>query len=181
MPTAAPSKLAERFEVLKESGEFALENQTVEDFIDIERQLGDIEATLRELQQSMWAREAKQTIRRLEKNEPLTPVDRDLIRTFIVSDAEHYLAQENNHRDWLGEFRRLLGEMSRRVNTVDRDSIGALRGVVKDAVRLVPDIRNYLEEQRRVERFDLTQGDLDPQTRGMLARILKEQLTNPSR
>ena len=181
MPTAVTSKLTECIEALKQTGEFALNNPTVEDFIDIERQLTTIEAMIRELQQEMWASEAKATIRRLEKNEPLTEIDKDVIRTFIVSDAEHYLTQENNFYDWAREFRRLLGELVRRAHVVDRASIGDLRGVMKDAIRLVPDMRNYLEEQRRVDRFDLAQTTLDSQSRTMLARILKEQLTSPSR
>ena len=181
MPTATTSKLAECIESLKEAGQSALDNPTVEDFIDIERQLSTIEAMIRESQQGMWASEAKATIKRLEKNHPLTEIDKDVIRAFIVSDAEHYLAQENNFHDWLREFRRLLDELARRAHVVDRHSIGDLRGVMKDAVRLAPDIRNYLEEQRRVDRFDLAQTDLETQSRAMLARILKEQLTSPSR
>ncbi len=181
MATAATTQLTESVEQLKETGDYALENPTVEDFIDIERRLSGIESHLREMQQSMWAREVKQTIKRLDRDEPLTETDRDVIRTFLISDAEHYLAQENNYRDWLGEFRRLLDEVSRRVNTVDQFSIGELRGILKDAIRLVPDIRNYLEERRRVERFDLTQGSLDPQARETLARILREQISSPSR
>ena len=181
MPTLTTSQLAESVETLKQAGEFALESPSVEGFIEIERRLTGLEAVVREVQQSMWTKEAKATILRLEKDEPLTPTDRDVIRTFIVSDAQRYLALENNFRDWLNEFRRLLGEMARRMNTVDRDSIGDMRGVVKDAMRLVPDIRNYLEEQRRVERFDVAQDALDAQSRTMLARILKEQLSSPNR
>lgn len=181
MPTVATSKLAECIEALKEAGHFALDHPTVEDFIDLERQLTTTEAMIREFQQGMWATEVKATIKRLEKNQPLTEADRDVIRTFIVSDAEHYLAQENNFHDWLREFRRLLDELARRAHMVDRGTIGELRGVMKDAVRLVPDIRNYLEEQRRVDRFDLAQADLDTQSRTMLARILKEQITSSSR
>ena len=181
MTTAATTELADCIATLKQAGENALTNPHVDDFIEIERYLGQLESMVRETQQSLWSREAKDTIRRLERQEPLTPQDHEVIRTFIVSDAEHYLDQENNFGDWLNEFRRLIEEMGKRANTVDRDSIGVLRGVLKDANRLVPDIRNYLEEKKRVQKFDLTQGDLDTQTRELLARVLKEQLTSKNR
>ena len=181
MPTLTTSQLAESVETLKQAGELALQNPTVEDFIDIERRLNGLEAVIREVQQCMWAREAKATIRRLEKDEPLTATDRDVIRTFIISDAQHYIALENNYHDWLNEFRRLLEELGRRVNTADRDSIGDMRGVVRDATRLAPDIRNYLEERKRLERFNLAQDTLDVQSRTLLAHILKEQLSSPNR
>ena len=181
MTTATTTELADCIATLKQAGERALTNPQVDDFLEIERYLGQLESMVRETQQSMWSREAKDTIRRLERQEPLTPQDHDVIRTFIVSDAEHYLDQENNFGDWLNEFRRLIDELGKRANAVDRESIGALRGVLKDANRLVPDIRNYLEEKQRVQKFDLTQGDLDPQTRELLARVLKEQLTSSNR
>ncbi len=156
MPTATTTQLVDCTELLKSAGESALHRPTVEDFIDIERQLGEVDTLTRELQQSLWRNEAKHTIKRLESNEPLTESDREVIRTFVVSDAQHYLDEENNFPDWLREFRRLLTEMDRRAHTVDRESIGPMRGVVKDAVRLIPYIRNYLEVQRRFDRFDLT-------------------------
>ncbi len=181
MITAATTELADCIATLKQAGEHALTNPHVDDFLEIERYLGQLESLVREQQQAMWSREAKETIRRLECREPLTPPDHDVIRTFIVSDAEHYLDQENNFGDWLNEFRRLIDEMGKRANTVDRESIGVLRGVLKDANRLVPAIRNYLEEKQRVQKFDLPQGDLDKQTCQLLARLLKEQLTSKNR
>ena len=181
MTTAATTELADCIATLKQAGENALTNPHVDDFLEIERYLGQLDSMVRETQQAMWSREAKDTIRRLERQEPLTPQDHDVIRTFIVSDAEHYLDQENNFGDWLNEFRRLIDEMGKRANTVDRESIGVLRGVLEDANRLVPDIRNYLEEKQRVQKFDLTQGDLDKQTCQLLARVLKEQLTSSNR
>ena len=103
MTTAATTELADCITTLKKAGENALTNPHVDDFLEIERYLGQLESVVRETQQSMWSREAKDTIRRLECQEPLTPQDHDVIRTFIVSDAEHYLAQENNFGDWLSE------------------------------------------------------------------------------
>lgn len=139
MTTAATTELADCIATLKQAGENALTNPHVEDFLEIERYLGQLDSMVREQQQAMWSREAKETNRRLERQEPLTPQDHDVIRAFIVSDAEHYLDQENNFGDWLNEFRRLLEEMGKRANTADRESIGVLRGVLKDANRLVPE------------------------------------------
>ncbi len=181
MTTAATSQLAECIDTLKQAGEQALAQPNVDGFIEIERYLGQVASMVREKQQAMWSREAKTAIRHLENQEPLTPEDKDVIRAFIVSDAEHYVDQENNYQDWLNEFRRLIGELVTCVNTVDRNSIGVMRGILKDANRLVPDIRNYLEEQQRIRKFDLTQGELDSQTCKLLARVLKDQHTSDSR
>ena len=50
-----------------------------------------------------------------------------------------------------------------------------------DAMRLVPDIRNYLTERHRVERFDVAVDQLDEPTRKTLIRIIREQVDSPDR
>ncbi len=174
-------QLNDTMQGLKEAAASALAHESVEDFESFERYLSEVDGFVREVQQSAWAVEAKTTIRRLEKGDPLTEQDHDLIRTFLVSDAQRYLAHENNFQDWLTELHRLIDDLGKRVNTVDRHSIADLRGVLKDAIRLVPDIRNYLEEKRRVEKFEQAQSTLDKSSRDLLVRVLREQLRSTTR
>jgi hypothetical protein len=169
-------QLVETVQGLREASQSALAHESAEDFEAFERYLNEVEAFVRETQQSLWANEARATIRRLEKGDALNENDHDLIRTFLISDAQKYLAHENNYGDWLNELQRLIDDLCTRVNTVDRETIADLRGVLKDATRLVPDIRNYLEEKRRVEKFEQALGTLDTSSREMLVRVLREQL-----
>lgn len=181
MTIADTDQLVETVQGLKEAATSALTNESVDDFEAFERYLNEVDAFVRETQQSLWADEARATLRRLEKGEPLNKQDSDLIRAFLVSDAQSYLTQENNYNDWLNELKRLVNDLSKRVNTVNRENIADLRGVLKDAIRLVPDIRNYLDEKRRVEKFEQALGTLDKPSRDMLVRLLKEQLRSSSR
>jgi hypothetical protein len=177
----ATDQLTDTFNALKQAVEAALVNQNAEDFATFEKYLADVDAYARETQQAMWSDEAKQAIKRLEKNDPLTETDLDVIRVFLVSDAEHYLAVENNYGDWLNELKRLASDLQTRARTCDRHSIGELRGVLKDAIRLVPDIRNYLEQQERVHKLDQAMQALDQNSRDMLANLLREQLRSEKR
>jgi hypothetical protein len=59
--------------------------------------------------------------------------------------------------------------------------VAELRGVLKDAIRLVPDIRNFLEEKRRIHKFETALETLDEPSRQMMAHILREQLESPKR
>lgn len=181
MTMVETDQLVDTVQGLKEAAKIALANDSAEDFEAFERHLNEVEAFVREVQQSLWADDARTTIRRLEKGEPLNAQDTDLICAFLISDAERYLKQENNYHDWLKELERLVEDLSQRVNLVDRDTIADLRGVLKDAIRLVPDIRNYLDEKRRVEKFEQALGALDQSSRDMLVRLLREQLRSPTR
>lgn len=173
--------LAAQLETLKKSADQAIRNESADQFEDVERQINAFDATVREWQQELWIGEAQAAISRLERNEPLGPEDERVIRAFLVGDAEHYLSQENNFGDWIGELRRLFSDIGGRLKNVNRNSIAELRGVIKDAIRLVPDIRNYLEEQSRVERFQSGMKSLDRPTRETMARLLREQLQSPKR
>jgi len=176
MTTTTADQLTDTIANLKDSAAAALETPDVEHLIELERYVNEVDAYVREVQQSLWASQAKAAIRSLERGEPLTEADREVIRAFIVSDAEGYLAHENNFADWQRELSRLMDDLSRRANQVDRNTIADLRGVLQDAIRLVPDIRNYLEERRRVEKFEAALDDPDKPSREMFARLLTEQL-----
>lgn len=181
MTVIETSQLAEVINSFNHSAELALGSESADDYARLEQELNDVQGYVREVHQAMWGDEAKTTLKRLEKGEPLTATDKDVIRAFLVSDAERYLANENNYGDWVRELRRLMADLSKRCNIVDRDTIADLRGVLKDVVRLIPDIRNYLEERKRVERFDLAVDELDTPSRNMLVRIVREQLYSPDR
>lgn len=180
MPTAGTDQLTETIHSLRDAANTALANESADDFANFERYLSEVEAFVREVQQTMWGDDARATIRRLEKGEPLNDTDHDVIRAFLISDAQGYLAHENNYGDWLRELKRLIDDLETRVNMVDRDSIVDLRGVLRDAIRLVPDIRNYLTEKRRVEKFEQAVDTLDETSRDMLHRILAGKLRSPN-
>lgn len=176
MSTVDTAQLSETILGLKDAAGSALHNQSVEDFEAFERYLSEVEGYVREVQQSLWASEARGTIRRLEKGEPLTDADQSVLRAFLVSDAQAYLRHENNFACWVKELERLISDLSTRTVTADRESIADLRGVLKDAIRLVPDIRNYLDEQRRVEKCEQAVKNVDPSSRTLLLTLLKNQL-----
>ena len=181
MSTVDTAQLSETILGLKDAAGSALQNQSADDFEAFERYLSEVAGYVREIQQSLWVGEAKGTIRRLEKGEPLNDADQSLIRSFLVSDAQAYLRHENNFGDWVRELERLIANLGTRVTTVDRESIADLRGVLKDAIRLVPDIRNYLDEQRRVEKCEQALKHMDDGSRTLLLSLLKEQLRSEKR
>lgn len=181
MTNAQADQLCETVEALKQAATAALDRQCPDEFEQFEKQLNRFDTALRETQQELWSAEAQTAVEHLESGTALTEADAEVIRTFLVSDAEHFLAVENNFNDWLEELRRLMDDMTRRAEAPGREPWGGLRGVVKDAIRLVPDIRNYLEERRRIEKCNLALHTFDATSRAMLARVLKEQLHSSAR
>ncbi len=175
------TRINETIDALAQVVGTAIDHECPDEFGLIENKINQLEAFTRECQQEMWAEQAQTAIEHLETSQALTDADIEVIRTFLVADAEHYLAVENNYGDWLTELQRVFDDLSQRASNLDSRSIGEFRGVLKDAIRLIPDIRNYLEDRRRVEKFNVALHTVDSQSRGMLARVLREQLNSPNR
>ena len=85
MPTTVNDQLCDTVQNLKDSAQVALANSSADEFASFEKYLSEVEAYVREIHQSMWADEARATIRRLEKGEELNDTDRDVIRAFMIA------------------------------------------------------------------------------------------------
>ena len=181
MTTAQTNEMTEIVDGLKRAANDALHRESPDDFAFVEQQLNMLDARIREVHQSMWSNEAVKAANHLESGDPLTDADLAVIRAFLISDAERYVQHENNYNDWVNELNRLMNDISNRIEAMDRDNIADLRGVMKDAVRLMPDIRNYLDEKRRIAQFETALQSLDKTSREMMARILREQLASARR
>jgi len=181
MPSADTTLISQSIHTLSRAAEDAIAQSSPTALEGFERQLNEIDALVRELQQQMWADAARRAIANLQSQQPLTDEDFEVIRVFMVSDAENYLSRENNYDDWLDELRRLMHDLATEAKTLTRETIGDYRGLLRDAIRLVPNIRNYFEEKQRLSRFDGTVHNLDPKSRALLIELLREQIDNPRR
>jgi hypothetical protein len=135
---------------------------------------------IREELQAMTASTMKPIIKKLEKNQPLSGEEKDLIRLWIVGDAAGFTKQETDFQQWLEEFRRLADGLKAvdQMPTSFPEMLG-LHGNLEEAVRLAGDLQFFLEEKERVTRFDQAIQTLNASEAEMLAGILQEKLTSP--
>lgn len=141
--------------------------------------LTDLQTRLREEIQSETAADIANVVTRLESGAELSPRDVELIRLWIVSDADGYVHSENDYQGWIAELNRLLGEMGRfRDTSLDAAAVGRLSGIVRDAARVVADVSYYKEQKGRVEAFDAAITRLTPEDRRAVARVLRHKLSS---
>jgi hypothetical protein len=175
--------LSEAFSSVETIGRSALGRMTVEEFSTFERALEQLEVFLRETVQAHCADAALAALGHIENGKTLTKSDRRVIEQLLVADAKAYIEVEDNFRDWVDELRRLLADMDARSREVEPsvDQLQELRGLTRDAMRLVPSIRNYLDEQTRIDKFDASLESMDTQARQVLARLIRDQINRPDR
>lgn len=135
---------------------------------------------IREELQDLTASAMRPIIHKLKKNEPLSGEEKDLIRLWIVGDAEGYTQMENDYREWLEEFQRLGRVIGDQVTVPSAlPEMLNLYGSLEDAVRLAADLQFFLEEKERVGRFQQAIQNLSASDAELLANILQEKLTSP--
>jgi hypothetical protein len=119
-------------------------------------------------------------IAKLEKNQPLTEEEKQVVRLWVVGDAEGYLKMENNFKEWMEEYRRLQD-----VIAGYEDKAGSLQemvevhGVLEDAIKVADAIAHYIDDKERVTRFNNAMTDLNAQDNKFIAGMLKSMMSMP--
>ena len=149
-----------------------------ESFQKVASALSAARDAIREEIQKETSDRIKVIIDKLENKGPINATDLDLIRLWIVGDAESYTKMENDFENWLTEFQRLQDEIAKMesYNMNEKDLFNAY-GKLEDTLRLTYDIANFLENKERIQKFESAMGDgIDKGERTMLAQVLRRKL-----
>jgi hypothetical protein len=154
--------------------EKAQEMGTADAYGALQNRVEDLREDLRESVQALTHDQMRQIIRQLRGNEPVTEEDLQLIRLWVVGDADAYVVEENNFGDWIDEIRRLGEEIGNsRLAPVEPKHLKKLQALLTDARGVIGNIANFLTHKERVDRFEETMsGGLDDDGRQILADIL---------
>jgi hypothetical protein len=120
-------------------------------------------------------------VEKLDNDQPLAAAEQEMLQILLVGDAKSYVKTEDQVESWKGEVKRLIEEI-RRVQAGGLegfDNLMRLQALCREALRVLPDLAYYYQEQERVRRFDeAMRGDLDREARRTLANLVKEMLTS---
>lgn len=147
--------------------------------------LGARQSEVREAFQARTATRLRVMTERINSGQVLSEDDIQIVRHWIVGDADSYLRAENNLSDWTEEYDRLqqvlAGFEGRALNEAD---LLELKGIIEDAVRVAHDISNHLEKAERVARFEemiSDQAGWSRDDRQRLTGLLLGKLGSPNR
>ncbi|MEJ2541437.1 MAG: hypothetical protein P8188_15955 [Gemmatimonadota bacterium] len=133
----------------------ARRSMTAEAFQESAFALGRQRIAIRETLQAMTSEQILGVLERLASRQDPSPDDLEIVRMWIVGDADSYLRQENNFDDWVAEYERLEDVIAGYEGRACTESeLLELKGILEDAVRVAHDIANYLEKKERVEQFE---------------------------
>jgi hypothetical protein len=119
-------------------------------------------------------------ISKLDNNQPLNADEKQVVKLWAVGDAEGYLEMENNYKDWLTEYRRLMGVIAGyETKTGSLQELVEIHGVLEDAIKVADAIAHYLEDKERVARFENAINNLNGESTKFIAGFLKSMLASP--
>jgi hypothetical protein len=118
-----------------------------------------------------------QVIAKLEKNEEIGYLEKDLIRTWLIGDAALFRDMEANYVTWMSELNHLLDKLyGAELRGVGLQEILQIDARAKTAKCLVRDLLMYVEQRDRADHFVDTKADWTKETKLSFAKALREEL-----
>ena len=162
---------------LNEDYQYAKNNGTGEAYSRLSTIFEELGGYLREYMQDLTENQIRVVLRKLRDGNELAPEDIDMLRLWIVDDAQRYIDKENNFDDWQQETARLIDELARyRDQEADVKVVSEMRALFRDGSRVITDIFYYLQQKDRVENFEQASQALGPQERSLLIGLLEQKI-----
>ena len=141
--------------------------------------LARLKDELREQIQPTTAAEVTPLISLLEADGPIGAKELELIRLWLVGDAEYYVKTENDFSAWVAELHRLLGALRQlRSEAVTPTTMARMEATVRDALRVASDIAFYRQQEERVGSFQNAANQLSRDDKRTLAQLLARKLSS---
>jgi hypothetical protein len=141
--------------------------------------LARLKDELRERIQATTAAEVTPLISLLEADGPIGGKELELIRLWLVGDAEYYVKTENDFSAWVAELDRLLGVLRQlRSEAVTPTTMARMEATVRDALRVASDIAFYRQQEDRVGSFQEATNQLNREGKRTLAQLLARKLSS---
>jgi hypothetical protein len=141
--------------------------------------LASLDDELREEIQAVTAAQVTPLITKLRADGPLGPADLELIRLWVVGDAEHYVKAEGDFTGWIAELDRLIGVLRQlRTEAMTPSTLGRMEATIRDALRVSSDIAFYRQQEERIRSFQNATKSLSREDKQMLAEVLEQKLTS---
>lgn len=108
---------------------------------------------------------------------PIEAKELELIRLWLVGDAEYYVKTENDFPQWLAELDRLLGVLRQlRSEAATPPTMARMEATVQDARRVAGDIAFFQAQQERIRSFQTATTQLNREDKQTLAHLLERKL-----
>ncbi len=118
---------------------------------------------------------------KLRTDLPLTPQELQVIKLWLVGDAEYYTKKVADEvAGWMTE----LGRVTTQINALRQQQPAAetashLQALLRDAIRISWNIHYYLEQQERIGAFEQGTRQLGREERNILIDILSRRIPPP--
>jgi len=141
--------------------------------------LARLDNELREQIQAATAAQVARLIDTLQADGPVGPADLDLVRLWLVGDAEYYVKMENDLPAWVTELDRLVGVLRElRAEAMTLSTMSRMEATIRDALRVSSDIVFYRQQEERIRSFQNATKSLTREDKQTLARILAQKLSS---
>jgi hypothetical protein len=164
---------------MSQSMKQAQADNNYESFTSVATELVKSKNAIRQAIEQATMSEIAAIIGKLENRQPLNQAEKEMVKLWVVGDAEGYVKMENNFQDWLQEYRRLTDDISSwESKTGSIQELVEVHGLLEDAIKVADAVAHYLEDRERVTRCENALSNLNPEDYQFVAGLLKSMLTS---
>ncbi len=162
---------------LNNDGQEAVLKDDENKYVRLSQIVDAISDSLREYAQEITAEHLQKLSDKLKSESSLSSEDLQLLRMWIVGDAENYINTENSVPEWKKELQRVMREILHFTNdSMPVEDIFKLQALLRDADRVIDDLAFYAAQKDRVAKFDVAVQNLSGEDREFLTALLTTKL-----
>lgn len=168
------------FQQVKQGFEETAQGEGAAAYSKLATTMADLSTAVREHIQTKTSGDVKTIIGKLQAGQALSSEELSIAKLWIVGAADAYTKHENNVQDWIGELKRIGGEINR-LDAAKLEITQAfyVQALLMDAIRVAWDMHHYLEQKARLSLFAESTKELDAEESKILADILSRKLASP--
>lgn len=177
-------ELAAQIESVLEEAEEAFSRETAQEYEQFKLRVATLKDMARERAQRKLKDEYREIVSKLENGDRLMGSERKLVKMLICGEADSYVNTEEDVDHWREDLETTVDRIDSlsRNELEDPEKLMQLQAYCKDAMKVLPDITNFLRDRERVERFEQTiEGDVDEESGRILAEVLRDKMTSEYR
>jgi len=151
----------------------SINNSNLSELNKIKSSLEDFDTQIKEKVQHKLRNDAIKILTKLETKQQLNETEIDVLRYFLVGDAEYYVKEDVS--EIIHSIKKTLEGIKYYSKREDVLSLSKLRAFLKDLKNNLGIVATYLEARERIDNFDKNMDNIDANKK-MLIYVLEQKL-----
>jgi cell fate (sporulation/competence/biofilm development) regulator YmcA (YheA/YmcA/DUF963 family) len=121
----------------------------------------------------------KEVLEKLKDEVPLSPGDLEHLKSWIVGDAQYYIAAEKNFNAWSAQLQEVVKSIGELWSAEpDLSKVILLRALTRDASKIIANLAYFVKQTDSVKKFNTAIQKIGESERLVLISLLEQKISS---